>query len=233
MAALVQQALQLLDRAQMTLERQKDNAMHLMTVFNDVKGTMSIVERIQSNPQLEDEHMQPLIEELLRIATDLSNLVSEQEEKAKNNGGFREFTHDFLKGPKDQRRLEALRNDLVASKNTLTLGIITYLAPAGTSLKVDDVKMTGLALQHNGRVIRGEGDQGQDFDHITVKGVEMGGAAVMMNATVNESQQNKLIKNQVRNYRIQQLAEIMRDGSVDKGLQRGAFEAMTALFGEE
>lgn len=212
----------------MALDKQKEHSMYLTTVINDVKGTMSIVERIQNNPQMQGDHLKLPMEELLRVATELSNIVTDQEEKAKTNGGFCLFAHDFLSGPKEQQTLEQLRSHLVASKNTLTLGIIADLAPSGSSLLVNDVRMSGISYQQNGRVIRQEG--GQDFDHITVRGVTMSDAAFMMNSTVTEQQQDRLSNQYDQRFRLEQLTSLMKDTNIDRAFQADIFRLITEGF---
>lgn len=227
MASLVQQTFQLLDRVQATLNRQKDKAMHLSAVMHDVEGTKAIVQRIKSNPQLQGEHLKVILEELLKIATKLDALVTNQEAKIQKDGGFRLFAHDFIKGPTEQQQLEGMRNDLLASKNSLTLGIVVELAPSGTSLVVNDLTMSGMSYAQNGRVIREDGDK--DFDHVTVQGVEMSGAAFLMNSSMTEAQQNKFAENFHHRFRFDQLISMMKDSSVDAKLKSDILQVIAKM----
>lgn len=230
MSGLAQQSIWLLDRIQKTLEHRKKYSAHLDTVSRDVKGTKSIVERIEGNPLLHTDELAACIQELLRISQDLDTLVAKQEEQTQKGGGFGLFFHDFVKGPDDQQKLEAFRDNLVASKNTLTLAIVVGLSPAGTVISISDTKLSNTASMNN--ILRKEKLSDKGSDQIIVKKVEMEGAASMLNTTLDPKEFEKHRNDSNKRKSMDVLSGLLKSAEVPAAMKPGIFGGIEKLLAE-
>lgn len=227
-ASIFQQSLDLLDRVQMALDRQKHYAMHLSVVARDVEGTQGIVKRIKNNPMLQNDDLAASAKQLLDIATRLNSLVDELEAKSnkEKNGGFRAFAHNFVQGPKEQKQLEQLRSDLVGSKNTLILGIVAELAPSGTSLTVKNTESLNISYMQNGRIARNESDK--DVDHLLIENVKSRDASTMINTLITAPQHDKLVTASNQKFRITQLMDLMKQQYIEPDMKAQIFQIIQA-----
>ncbi|GAP82504.2 hypothetical protein SAMD00023353_0100510 [Rosellinia necatrix] len=165
-SSLIQQSFHLLDRVQTALDHNREHAMHISVVARDIEGAKSIVQQVKTNAMLQDDTIQQTMEAILGLAKNLDTLVTKQEGKTKNGAGFRNFAHSFAKGPKEQKQLEQLRDELMQHKNTLILSIVVHVAPSGTKLDLKHIKIAGAAIMQNGRVMRTA--EKKDFDNIVI-----------------------------------------------------------------
>ncbi|KAJ8128286.1 hypothetical protein O1611_g5346 [Lasiodiplodia mahajangana] len=211
-AGLVQQSFQLLDQVQAALDHNKEYAMHLTVVARDVEGTKSIVQQVENNTILQTDTIQKTMESILDIAKKLDELVTKQEEKTRKGTGFRNFAHSFAKGPKEQKQLEQMRDELMQHKNTLILCIVVSLAPSGARLDVRNVKMDGAAIMQNGRVM--STPETKDFDVITIKDVTMGGSTFMNNSSVTPEQQDRFLQLPQQRQKMELLLDLVKSTAV-------------------
>ncbi|KAH8744203.1 hypothetical protein F5883DRAFT_590730 [Diaporthe sp. PMI_573] len=230
-SGFAQQSIWLLDRIQKTLEHRKQYSAHLGTVIRDVAGTKAIVKRIEENPFLHTDVLATCIEELLRISQDLDTLVAKQEEQTQKGKGFRLFLHDFLKGPDDQQKLEAFRDNLVASKNTLTLAIVVDLSPAGTVISVSDTKLSDTAYMQN--ILRKEHQADKGSGRITIQKVQLGGSSLMLNTTLDPEQIDKVTDDNEKRKRIEILGKFLTAPEVASQLKSGILSSIQKLVANE
>jgi hypothetical protein len=211
-AGLIQQSFNLLDRIQMAMNRQKHNAMHLTVVTGDVEGTRNIVQRIKDNPILQQEHLVAAAKQLKNVLTQLDSLVTEQESKSSGSSGFRNFSHNFVKGPEEQRKLEELRAHLVDAKNTLALALLAELSPSGTSLVVKNATSHGTSYMQTEKIANNPSDR--DADHKHIENAHSYDGSTMMHAMVTPEQHQTLLDDSHKKFRLQQLTDLMKDQSL-------------------
>lgn len=210
--------------------------------MRDVKSTKSIVERIKDNTLLQTDELAACTEELLHITQDLDSLVAKQEEQTENGKGFKLFVHDFVKGPDDQQKLEAFRDNLVASKNTLTLAIVVSLSPTGTVISVSDTKLSDKAYVQNILTKEHQSDKGSG--QIIIKKVELEGTALLLNTTLTPQQLDKVTNDNnerkrmevVREYntkRIETLSGLLKEAGVEQEFKQAILNTVNKLLADE
>ncbi|KAI1382846.1 uncharacterized protein F4822DRAFT_98593 [Hypoxylon trugodes] len=202
--------------------------MHLTTVARDIESTKSVVRQVEGNAMLQSDSIGPPMREIHGLANKLNELIVKQEANTKKGQGFRLFAHSFAKGPKEQKQLEQLKNDLVQHKNTLVLCIVANLAPSGVTLDIKGVKMDGVAVLQNGRVIQTPEDK--DFDRITISNVSMGGASFMNNSAVNQEQQSRLLEEADKRAKREGLLQLIAGPGVPDELKPQIFQFVRTMY---
>ncbi|KAI1343164.1 hypothetical protein F5Y15DRAFT_411956 [Xylariaceae sp. FL0016] len=207
-ASLAMQSIQLLERIHMA-------------------SAKKIAEKVYNNPALESNELAECMNDLLDIAKQIDGLMTKLEALHKDGKGFGLFVHDFVKGPTEQKRLEKLRSERAASKNTLTLTIVAGLAPAGTTLTITNVKLSDRAFAEHSRIIRTKDDK--DWDHVTVKNTRMSGDSKMITSPLTPSQHDKLNNDVDRNERLKLLSDIVKCPGVEAPFKKDMFEIIGKL----
>jgi hypothetical protein len=122
-AQLATQSIEILQRVQTALNRQKNGAIYLQTVSLDLTQTITIAELVRDEDQFQGNSIRNAIEGVLKTARVLDEFVQKLDEECQNGRGFRRFTHNLTQGPAEQKKVEEMRAELMHAKSTLSLAI--------------------------------------------------------------------------------------------------------------
>ncbi|KAI1118424.1 hypothetical protein F5Y14DRAFT_447298 [Nemania sp. NC0429] len=189
-AAIVQESVELLQWVHTTLEKNPKRSTHLAVVARDIESLKSIMQLVNDNPMLQNDRNMQLLKYTLWITRLLAEVVKKQDDETGMGKGFHNFADSCGKGPNEQNLIEIRRDELMGYKIDIIRGIIKDLAPPGTSLNVEGVRLDGATIMQNGRVM--STPETRDFDSVTIRNVTMSGSSFMNNSSVTPEQEERI-----------------------------------------